>query len=164
MPSTLEINVGKAETAYKTLNSSLTKLQADVKTYSTNYDNAVSMYWASLDQIKDLEKKVQGGKDPKAPAELQKWKTNQPQLAAKVKPLYQQVVKLKEGTAQAKKSAEVVQKTVEGLNKDAARAAMDDVKKTASTLKDITAGAKMALTVSTKLYTTMDQLPKCPPV
>jgi hypothetical protein len=48
-----------------------------VKAKSGNYDNAVSMFWASKDQIKELEEEIKKGKNPKAPEDL-KWKDNHP--------------------------------------------------------------------------------------
>ena len=154
MPSAFEKQVDDCVADCKTLTTELTKLAAAVKTHAGNYDNACNMHYASEDQIKELEAKVKGGKDPKAPVELKKWETNHPKLGQRVKTEHAQLQKLRAGVAQARKSHLTIKTTYDKLNKEAPKQAMTDVKATAGELKNINS----SLTASDKEIKRLDKV------
>jgi len=133
MPSDFEVKVGKNYDAAKTLEDSLKPISTGVKTHKGNYDNACNMYFASEDQIADLEKKVKN--DPKLAPELKKWKDNHPKIGARVKSEYAEIQKLRAGVTQAEKSHATIYNTHKTLAAGAARAAMTNVTDTQTDLK-----------------------------
>lgn len=135
MAGAFEAEVNKGVAACKILTTEVASLSKGVKTHAGNYDNACNMLYASEDMLEELKAKVKAGKDPKAPAELEKWEGNHPKLGSRVKATYAEVEKLRAGVKQAGKAEETIKGTLEKLNKDAARASMADIKATASGLK-----------------------------
>ena len=133
MPSDFEVKVEKNYDAAKKLGDSLTPIATGVKTHAANYDNACNMFYASEDQIKELEGKVKS--NPKLDGELKKWEGNHPKIAQRVKTEYAECQKLRTGVKMAEKAWDTVSAQHKTLNAGAARAAMTNVNDTKTNLK-----------------------------
>lgn len=162
MPSTFETNLSKAVETCQALKTQFAKLVPEVKAKSGNYDNAVSMFWASKDHIKELEEEIKKGKNAKAPEDLKKWKDNHPKIFSRVKPATDEIQKLKKTATDLRTGVFALQKTVEQLNKDAARSAMADVMKANAALKALATDLKALAEGIAKQVTILDGLPKAP--
>lgn len=164
MPDKFQSSVENAARVFDKLKSDVATLRDKAKNVSGNYEAAVSMFYASTDHIKELEQKVKSGSDPKAPEELNKWKGNHPQIAARVKPIFDKVVQLKEGAMQTKNSGLTLQKTLEDLTRQAPRSVKEKLQETLANLKSLTQDTKVLITSATKVFENLNALPKCPAV
>lgn len=164
MASAFETKVSQANASYNTLKAELSKLGIEVNKQCTSYETINSALWEGNDIIKELESKVKNAKDDKtkhdAETELKAAQETRSKMATKLKAIQGEIKKLEAGAGQAKNSAVVVQKTVDTLNKEAARQAMNDVKATAATLKKLVTDVKAAVEKADSLKSALTSLPK----
>jgi len=164
MASAFETKVSQAVAAYNKLKAELYKLDIEVNKQCTNYEQINGALWEGNDIIKKLESTVKGAKDSKAKtdaeAELKSAVETRTKMAVKLKTIQGEIKKLEAGAGQAKNSTLVVQKTVDTLNKEAARSAMADVKATAATLKKLVADVKAAVEKADSLKAALTSLAK----
>ncbi len=161
MPSAFEQNLTKLVKDTTTYKTQYAKYHPDVKTKDNTYRTIIAMIYEAQKAITDLKAEIKKG-SAKAVEEMKKWQPNYPKIFARLKPVSDDIAKLKKSLSDLKDDVAAAQKTAEQLNKDAARSAMADVKTAAEQIKTVLADLKTLSEKIGKQLAFLNELPKEP--
>jgi chromosome segregation ATPase len=161
MPSAFEQNLTKIVNDTKTYKAQLAKIPADVKAKDSNYRNALSMIYEAQKAITELKGEIKKG-TKNAVDDMKKWQANYPKIFARMKPISDEIAKLKKSLSDFLDDVKDAQKKAEQLNKDAAKSAMTDIKTAAAQLKQVLADLKTIAEGIGKQVQALNDLPKEP--
>jgi chromosome segregation ATPase len=161
MPSTLDQNVTKIVNDIKTYQARLAKMPSDVKAKDSNYRNCVSMIYEAQKAITDLKGDIKKGAK-NAVEDMKKWQANYPKIYARLKPVSDEVDKLKKSLKDLSDDVQELQKRAEKVNKDASRSGTGDLAEVTKTFKEINADLKKLAEGVAKQLSFLTELPKEP--